>query len=156
MIVLRVYFGKDEVESGGNVSAFADSPKLERRFSYNPPGVTIPNHLAGTCPAFVKPCATPLGMKTNSTMLSRLPSLSLNQAALTPPKSIIPSVADAPGGGSYSSKIALFERSLETIASTSSTTKPSWSWVPDAAPYRHKNRPPPGGPVVAFTSDRLH
>jgi hypothetical protein len=39
--------------SGGNVSAFADSP-----------GVTIPNHLAGSCPAFVKPCATPLGMKT--------------------------------------------------------------------------------------------
>src|SRR5215212_7307310 len=33
-------------------------------------------------------------------MLSRLPSLSLNQAALTPPKSIIPSLADAPGGGS--------------------------------------------------------
>ncbi len=45
---------------GGNVSAFAGSPKLESSFSCNPPGVTIPRHLAGSCPAFVKPCATPL------------------------------------------------------------------------------------------------
>ncbi len=85
---------------------------------------------ASACAGRPRSAVRPQGAECTQRML---PSLSLNQAASSPPRSATPSWVTGPGP-LYSSKVTPRERSSVTVARTSSTSKVAVVWSALVAP----------------------